>query len=248
MSTTNVLVTGANRGIGKGLLAAYLSRPDTVAIAGVRNPTDANSKSLSSLPVGKGSKLIIVKIESDSETDAQVAADALKSKHSITHLDVVIANAGISKFYGPATKTPLTEVWDHFRINTVGPLVLFQAMWPLLKEAKQPKFIVISTAVASMAILEHIPLEATAYGSSKAAVNYITLKIHHENPSLIAFPLNPGWVQTDMGNMGAAAAGIPEAPVKLHESVEGILDKIDNATRETHSGKFISFDGETLGW
>jgi NAD(P)-dependent dehydrogenase (short-subunit alcohol dehydrogenase family) len=37
-------------------------------------------------------------------------------------------------------------------------------------------------------------LPVTAYGSSKAAVNYIVRKIHFENPDLIAFPIHPGYV------------------------------------------------------
>jgi hypothetical protein len=34
------------------------------------------------------------------------------------------------------------------------------------------------------------------------------------------------WVQTDMGNAGAAAAGMAEAPVTLKQSVDGILMKV----------------------
>lgn len=40
------------------------------------------------------------------------------------------------------------------------------------------------------------------------------------------------WVQTDMGNQGAAFAGMKEAPITIQTSVGGIVDKIDNATRE----------------
>lgn len=35
----------------------------------------------------------------------------------------------------------------------------------------------------------------------------------------------PSWVQTDMGNTGAQAVGMPEAPVTLEQSVSGMLDK-----------------------
>jgi norsolorinic acid ketoreductase len=56
------------------------------------------------------------------------------------------------------------------------------------------------------------------------------------------------WVQTDMGNSGAVANGLTEAPTTIQESVDGIVDKIDNATREETSGKFISFDGLKYPW
>lgn len=69
-----------------------------------------------------------------------------------------------------------------------------------------------------------------------------------DNPSLIAFPIHPGWVQTDMGNAGAKANGLEEAPTSVEECVSGMIDKIDNATREKTSGKFMSYDGQHINW
>ena len=42
------------------------------------------------------------------------------------------------------------------------------------------------------------------------------------------------WVQTDMGNAGALAHGMTEAPTTIVECVDGIVDKIDNSTRVKH--------------
>lgn len=56
------------------------------------------------------------------------------------------------------------------------------------------------------------------------------------------------WVQTDMGNAGAHANGLSEAPTTIQESVDGILDKIDHATREKTSGTFVSYDGIKYPW
>ncbi|MCJ1400300.1 hypothetical protein MMC11_003505 [Xylographa trunciseda] len=249
MSTaTTYLITGANRGIGRGLLEVFLSRPNSVVIAGVRDPSNETSKSLNSLSAGKGSKLIIVKLDSLSETDAKAAVQTLKSEHGIDHLDVVIANSGIGSYYGSALETPISELRDHINVNTIGVLVLFQATWPLLKAAQSPKFILVSTGVASMGLMEHVPMLATAYGASKAAANFITLKIHFENPHLTIFPLHPGWVQTDMGNYGAQANGMTEAPVALKDCIEGMVTQIDGASREKSSGKFVAYDGSSVPW
>lgn len=38
------------------------------------------------------------------------------------------------------------------------------------------------------------------------------------------------WVQTDMGTAGAHASGMPEAPVTLKDSVDGILNKVCSFT------------------
>ncbi|CAF1499861.1 unnamed protein product, partial [Rotaria sordida] len=87
-------------------------------------------------------------------------------------------------------------------------------------------------------------------GASKAAVNYVTKKIHqeHKKDGLIAFPLHPGFVQTDLGNPFAKSVGMDQAPVTIEDSIKGQLKVIDGATREKTSGRFWSFDGKELVW
>lgn len=212
-STTNYLITGANRGkylpgnslaqnilsltslagIGNGLLESLLMRPDTTVIAGIRDLESASSKAINSLPTAENSKAIVVHIDSLSENSAKDAMKILEAEHNITKLDVVIANAGISNYYGPAIDTPLGEVRNHFEVNTIGALALFQATWPLLQAAPKPKFVAITTGIASIGDMDSMPMPVTAYGASKAALNFITRKIHFENPVLIAFPISPGY-------------------------------------------------------
>jgi hypothetical protein len=55
------------------------------------------------------------------------------------------------------------------------------------------------------------------YGSSKAALNFLTRKIHQENAELTAFVVHLGWIDTDLGNAGAEAAVLAKAP----DSLEG---------------------------
>ncbi|KAI9733425.1 MAG: hypothetical protein M1834_003509 [Cirrosporium novae-zelandiae] len=242
--TINVLITGSNRGLGKGLLSAYLSRPNHIVIAGVRNSSTVSSKALQDLPHGKNSKVIVVKINSSSETDALVAVDTLRSDYKITKLHVVIANAGISNYFGKAAVTPAEQMFEHFKINSVAPLLLFQATAPLLNTAINPKFVAITSGAGSISNMGNLPVENTAYGASKAAANFITRKIHFENSNLIAFPVQPGWLQTD----ATTGVGMSEAPVTVQDGVNGVIDKIDNATREKTSGTFVTWDGEQLGW
>jgi norsolorinic acid ketoreductase len=180
-------------GLGRGLVETLLLRPNTRVIAAVRNPLDPNSQSLKSLPTATGSTIIIVQIDSSSEIDAFEAIQALRTEHGVTSLDVVIANAGISKFRGTALDTPIHEMKDHLMVNALGPLLLYQATKSLLDAASSPpKFIVISSVVSSITDVGKFPLPNTAYGTSKAALNFIIRKIHYENPKLIAFPIHPG--------------------------------------------------------
>lgn len=96
-----------------------------------------------------------------------------------------------------AAVVPISEVMEHHRTNTIGSLVLFQAVEPLLRASiALPRFIVLSSSLGSIGDMEKVPEVSTAYGSSKAALNYIVRKIHLEYPYLIAFPLHPGCVKS----------------------------------------------------
>ena len=161
---------------------------------------------------------------------------------------MVIANAGITDYYGKAVDTPLSEVRSHFEVNAIGVLTLFQATLPLLLKSPKPIFVALSTGISSIGAMGDIPIPATAYGMSKVALNYMIRKIHFENERLTAFVLSPGWVQTDMGAAGAAAMGMERAPVDVEDSVQGMLEKIDNATRAETSGTLQSFDETKYPW
>ncbi|RDW62187.1 hypothetical protein BP6252_11620 [Coleophoma cylindrospora] len=242
------LVTGANKGIGNGLVAALLSRPGTTVIAGVRDPAQQVSRDLGLLPVGEDSRLITVKLDSTSSSDPIEAAKALQSEHGITTLDVVIANAGIMTHFGTVLSTPPEALLEHFQINTIAPLQLISAMWPLMERSPSPQFYIISSNIASLELSLQLPIPALPYGVSKLAANFIIRKLHLENPSLVSVALNPGWVQTDMGWSSANSIGVNEVPVTVEQSVRGLLHVIDTASREKTSGKFVGYDGAEVPW
>ncbi|CAF4081959.1 unnamed protein product [Adineta steineri] len=242
---TIYFISGANRGIGLGFVQALAKRADTLIYAGVRDPSkDDELKKLNS----QTKNIHIIKLESISESDAKAAAEKIEKTSG--YIDVVIANAGILNYQGPIVITPIKEIRDHYEVNVAGPLILFQALYPLLSKSKSgaPKFVVISSAVGSIG--ELLPALTAAYGASKAVVNYVTKKIHqeHEKDGLIAFPIHPGLVQTDMGNPFAKTIGLDEAPVTIENSVQGQLKVIDEATREKTSGRFWDFQGKELPW
>jgi len=251
MTSSSWLITGANRGIGYGLVSSLVQRPNTTIVAAVRDPTSA-AKSLDALAqkTANGTKIIVVKISSTSETDAKAAVVELKQQ-GITELDVVIANAGIAKYYGPVVSTPVDELREHFEVNTVGSVILFQAVWPLLERSKAPKFIYISSGAGSIG--GAIPIPVGAYGASKAAGNFLTAKIHQEHPSLTAFALSPGMVMTDMGEYGLKSLKsffptLEGKAVTSDQSAAGILNRVDAATRENSGGKFKDFEEEDWAW
>lgn len=162
-------------------------------IAGIRDP-EASKKALHALPVAAGTELIVVKIDSTSPSDAKAAIQTLKTEHDIQKLDVVIANAGLGNSWEKILNTTAESVRVYTEANTIGPLLLFQATYDLLAAAPNPKFFVMATGVSSFGLMEHFPLPSAGYGASKAAVNYITRKIHFEHQNVISVCLYPGYV------------------------------------------------------
>ncbi|KAL2128594.1 hypothetical protein VTI74DRAFT_8961 [Chaetomium olivicolor] len=247
---TTYLITGASRGIGKALVAALLLRPSHTVIACVRNVA-SQSADLQSLPKADSSNLVSVKLDCASETDHFAAAQELRSQHGITHIDVVIANAAIADNFGPASTMQIEHLKNHMMVNAYSVLLLFQATHALLRAAKAPpKFVLMGAplgSITSMAQFSRAPV--SAYCVSKLAANYLVRKVHYENKWLVAFVVDPGHVQTDMGAAAARLMGRDEAPTTLKESVDGILARIDEATKEGSSGKFLLHeDGSELPW
>ena len=104
----------------------------------------------------------------------------------------MIANAGIGSDYSTALDLKVTPLKEHIAVNTIGPLALFQAFFPLLQKSIQPKFVYISSPLASIGGMEQRPFPMAAYGASKAAMNYFIRKIHFENEGLVSFAIDPG--------------------------------------------------------
>lgn len=253
MSSTTYLITGANRGIGKGLTAALLQRPNTTVVAGVRDTT-ASASILNSLPAAAGSKVVIVKLDSQSETDAKEAVSQLSSEHGITSIDVVIANAGIAHSGTPVAQTTTESLRDHFNTNAIGPVLLFQAVKPLLQASKSgnPIFLAISTLIGSIGgqdALAGVPPILSPYGSSKAALNWLVRRLHYEESWLTSYVTHPGLVLTDMatGMFSTPEQAAAMGAITVEVSIAGLLKTLDSASKKI-SGTFQNYDGTTLPW
>ncbi|KEY72296.1 hypothetical protein S7711_00294 [Stachybotrys chartarum IBT 7711] len=256
-SQTTYLVTGANRGIGKGFIRTFLSRPSATVIAAVRDPSHQTSKALAELPKAAGSKLLVVKLDSSVTTDADDAVRTLVKEYGITTLDVVVANAGIADGGDTIRKTTAANAQHHFNVNTIAPMLLFQATADLLQASKtgNPKFVAISTFIGSIAGVEHLvslgfPATSSPYGGSKAALNWIIRRLHFEEPWLTTFVFHPGLVETDLAMASVASAGLSlkdVGAISVDTSVAGMTKTIDSATREI-GGTFQNYDGAVNPW
>lgn len=86
---------------------------------------------------------------------------------------------------------------EHYQVNVIAPTLLFQAVLPLLEKSigldgKEPKFVTVSSAAGSIGAMEACPFPNAVYGPTKAALNYLTRKIHTEHTGITAFATEPG--------------------------------------------------------
>ncbi|CAN8097704.1 unnamed protein product [Discula destructiva] len=256
MTATNgtvYVVTGANRGLGLGLVRTLLSRPNTVIIATVRSQEAVASLIHATNGPGIDSHCDLRTIQLDfthAPTPEEIRKAITSELVDIDHVDVLINNAGAPQPMVPASQTSAADLRAAFEVNTIAPLMVFQGVWPLLQKSPTgtPKAVWITSSVGSIAEME--PMSGGAYGPSKAAQNWLTRAIHLENKDtgLIALALHPGWVQTRAGKFAADEWGFAGGPPDTVESsVEGILKIIDGATKDD-SGKFLTQNGVVVGW
>jgi len=104
----------------------------------------------------------------------------------------VIANAGISNDASPIETATVDSVQEHINVNAIGPYLLFQATFGLLKKAKQPKFVVIGSALGSIGYMEQRAAHGLfAYGASKAMAHWTSRRIHFSHENIISFVVDP---------------------------------------------------------
>ncbi|KAJ4398041.1 hypothetical protein N0V91_010506 [Didymella pomorum] len=152
--TTHVLITGASRGIGKGLVAAYLNSFNTTVVAAVRNIASADS--LRSLPKASGSRLVVININVASADSIKRGITSMELEHKIDSLDVVLANAGIAAVSPGLSEIDVGDIQPFLNINAYGQLELFKAVAPLLRRSSSGApskfmYIIVATDMAQIA-------------------------------------------------------------------------------------------------
>ena len=117
------LVTGASRGIGRGIAISLASEDYSVAINYESDATAARGAAASVEAAGG----MAVLLQADMADSAQVKAMANEALQRLGHIDVLVLNAGICPF---TSFFDLTEdIWDHTHaVNVKGAFLTAQAV------------------------------------------------------------------------------------------------------------------------
>ncbi len=227
-----VLITGANRGIGLEFVRQYAADGWRV-IACCRDPLNATALNTLAATFSNGE----VSVHALDVTDFN-QVESLASTLSGQAIDLLINNAG---YYPDSTFGSVDYAeWDKaFRINTMAPMKLVERFVEHVARSRLRKIATLSSKMGS--IDDNDSGGSYLYRTSKTATNMVTknLAIDLKPRGIAAVTLHPGWVKTKMGG--------PNALITTEQSVSGMRAVIDKLT--THnSGKFIAYDGQEIPW
>ena len=228
------LVTGANRGLGLAFVTQLLERGARV-LACCRDPHRAGP--LDALAGAHGERLAIQTLDVGVAAAIE-ALPAAAAKH-LQRIDLLINNAGVlvsGERFGNVKAESLEE---SFAINASAPLLITQALAPLLALGNKPRVLCITSQLGSIA--QANGFRTISYAMSKAALNMAVKRLAAELAprGIVVLAAHPGWVKTDMGGNGATLAPA--------DSAHALLDLIERA-KAADAGKFLAYDGAALPW
>ena len=202
IANKTVLITGANRGIGRALVDEALRRGAKRVYAGTRSALQHSDKRVTPLTL-----------------DVTSASQIQRAVDEVDTLDVLINNAGVA-IYDDLSNSDVIE--QHLAVNFFGMLNVTRAFLPLLKRSKGA--IVNNLSLAALAPLPVIP----SYSISKAAALSMTQSLRaflaSQGVKVHAAVLGP--IDTDM-NRGF---DIPKASTA--SAAQGIFDGLERGEEE----------------
>ncbi len=175
------LVTGANRGIGRALTEALLTRGVRKVYATARNP-----EALRDL---LGERLVSLRLDVTDADQIRAAGEAASD------VELVFNNAGVAIAGGIADSAVIDQARREMEVNYFGPLQLLQRLAPSLARNRGGAVVNIGSAAG----LTNIPFLPT-YSASKAALHSLTqaARILLEPQGTSVFGVYAGPVDTDM--------------------------------------------------
>lgn len=213
-----VLVIGASRGIGRGLVQACVARGDRV-MATVRQRTDVAALR------AEGAEVLVVDV-------AQPASvSGLMWQLDGVELDQAWLVAGV--WDGSMAATPPNQPqFDHvMHTNVLAAMQVLPQVMPSVAAAGGTMVCISS----QMSRLAEADSRAWLYRTSKAALNMVVACAQQEWPDTTLVAMDPGWVQTEMGGDGAQ--------ISVQTCVDGMLEAVEQLT-PADRGRLLRYDGQ----
>ncbi len=237
-----VLITGANRGIGRALVEAFAAEGSNI-IAHARKENVNFETDMQNLAEHYSVKIDTIYFDLSNEDEIKNAIKKISSQK--TKIDILINNAGVA-FGGLMNMTPISKLKEVFQINFFSQILMMQQISKLM--IRQKGGVIIN--MASVGGIETNP-GYLAYGSSKAALIWATRCAAKELApyGIRVNAIAPGLTKTDMGMYKSEeelTITINQTALKRMADVSEIADAVLFLASEKASfitGHILSVDG-----
>jgi NAD(P)-dependent dehydrogenase (short-subunit alcohol dehydrogenase family) len=182
------LVTGAATGIGMAL-ARKLDAEGWTVFAGIHRTPPAD------LLKGASPRLRALPLDVADAEQVRRAAETVEAAAGKGGLDLLVSNAAMTGAPGPIETIDLAAFRQLMEVNFWGPIQLVQACLPLLRRARRPRVVLVSSGSVYLTI----PL-GCAYPVSKSALAALArhLRLELAPFGIEVTDLQPGGVRTPM--------------------------------------------------
>lgn len=200
----SVLVTGANRGIGKTITETLLKHGAARVYAAVRN-----TASVAPLQQAHGEKIVPLELDLTRPDTIKAAANTAND------VTLVINNAGVLRTATVLSEDAIDALEFEMKANVHGLIHMAQAFAPVLKANGGGAFVQLNSVVS----MKCFP-QFTTYCASKAAAYSITqaLRTLLKEQGTAVVSVHPGPIATDMGD-AAGMSEIAEPPELVGEAL-----------------------------
>ncbi|OTA68697.1 oxidoreductase-like protein [Hypoxylon sp. EC38] len=231
-----ILVTGGNKGIGKGVAVSY-ARAGASHIA-ITSRSDASNVvvEIEKAAVDAGrEKPAVLLLRMDVTDSASVKAAAHVLEANWGRLDILIGNAGFLAKYQKILDGDEDEWWKSFDVNVRGSYLVAKSFLPLMLKGGDKTIINMTSTGVS-----HFHTGGSGYQLSKFALLRFTeyLMAEYADQGLLTYSLHPGGVATDL------AQGLPEqtkAWLKCTPALSGdTIAFLTSQRQEWLAGRYLS--------
>lgn len=235
-----VLITGANKGLGKEIGRQLGALGYTVVLAA--RDEQAGREAMAELrDAGYDAHTVRLEVTNSDEISSLVS----HIETTFGKLDVLVNNAGIAlEWDGKPNNSD--KVRRTIEVNLIAPYAITEALVPLLSRSDDARVINQSSLLGSIGNAENAwenvaPFMAVGYSTSKAGLNMLTV-IQSKTLASMGIAVaaaHPGWVKTDLGTQAA--------PMEVAEGASTVVDLVTIARDQFPHGQLVH-KGERLPW
>jgi len=194
----NVIVTGADRGLGLSLCREFLSRGWMVFGGKFLQDYELLEQEREKNPA-----LHIIPLDVGDAGSIAKARDLVAEKTD--SIDMIISNAALmGRVQCGIDELPLDlqAPWNSFRVNALGPTHMVEYFLPLLDKGKMKRLCFVSSEVSCIALMKHRAGSSYPYPMSKSSLNMSVRLMHNLlYPQGYTFRLyHPGWMKRMMND------------------------------------------------